>query len=222
MNELDNILKNIALLKTIPSEFWNENPQIKKSIIKKDYNTGEIIHYEGDLCTFIDVIIDGEVVIERIDESGNLMTITEFYKNDILGGNLIFSRNSHYPMMVSAKTKASLISISKELVFQLCTINSDFLKIFLEYISDNATLLGDKIKHYVNRSIRESLIAFLKNEYAMQNSPVIKLNTSKKDIAHRIGVQRTSLSRELQKMKKEGLINFDKETITIINVDIIV
>ncbi|NLZ83309.1 MAG: winged helix-turn-helix domain-containing protein, partial [Clostridiales bacterium] len=44
----------------------------------------------------------------------------------------------------------------------------------------------------------------------------IKLNMTKKALAERIGVQRTSLSRELAKMRAEGLILFDKDAITIL------
>ncbi|MBR0599297.1 Crp/Fnr family transcriptional regulator [Clostridiales bacterium BAD-6] len=221
MNDLNELFKNFTLLKTIPFHSLSENRNAGNSIKKTVYNQGEIIHFDGDICTYIDIIISGKVVVERIDDSGNLMTITEFYPDDVLGGNLIFSKNPHYPMMVSAKTDVSLISLSKGLVFEFCATNTDFLKVYLEYISDHATLLGDKIKHYVNRSIRESLIAFLKNEYKLQKSSTIQLNTSKKAIADRIGVQRTSLSRELQKMKKEGLLIFDKDSITIINMDML-
>ena len=39
---------------------------------------------------------------------------------------------------------------------------------------------------------------------------------TKKVLADKIGVQRTSLSRELSKMKNDGLIDFDSESITIL------
>jgi DNA-binding transcriptional regulator LsrR (DeoR family) len=39
---------------------------------------------------------------------------------------------------------------------------------------------------------------------------------TKKALADKIGVQRTSLSRELSKMKKDGLIECDSESITIL------
>ena len=42
------------------------------------------------------------------------------------------------------------------------------------------------------------------------------LNTTKKALAEKFGVQRTSLSRELAKMKKDGLIDYDVKTITLL------
>jgi CRP-like cAMP-binding protein len=187
----------------------------------RDYNKDKVIHFDGDLCANVEIILSGQVIVERIDESGNLFTITEFFPDDILGGNLVFSKNPHYPMTVTAKTDSSLLVIQKELLFELCSSHTEFLKQYLEYISDHALLLGDKIKHYVNRSIRESLVAFLKNEYKLQRSNKIILHTSKKSLADRIGVQRTSLSRELQKMKNEGLIEFGAVSITVIDFNLL-
>ncbi|PKM57572.1 MAG: Crp/Fnr family transcriptional regulator [Firmicutes bacterium HGW-Firmicutes-3] len=207
---------NYTLLKPIPNEYIKSclNHQTMKITT---YSKDQVIHFEGDISTNAELILSGQVVVERIDESGNLMTITSLLTDDILGGNLVFSKNPYYPMTVTAKIDTTLLVIQKELLFNLCSNNSTFLRHYLEYISDHTLLLGDKIKHYVNRTIRESIIAYLKNEYKLHNSNTILLSSSKKALAERIGVQRTSLSRELQKMKNEGLIEYDATSITILN-----
>lgn len=188
-----------------------------KAIRLRSYARGEIIHFDGDRCDEIEIIIHGKVSIERIDEDGNLMAITQFQPDDILGGNLLFSSNPVFPMTVTAKEKVELLAMPKELVFRLCSESTGFLELFLEYISDHALLLGDRIKHYVNRTIRESIVAYLRNEHLIQGGSRIRLTTSKKALADRMGVQRTSLSRELQKMKNEGLIDYDADSITILD-----
>ena len=87
---------------------------------------------------------------------------------------------------------------------------------YLEFTSDRAFILGDKIKHYINKTIRESIMNYLNYESKIQNSNRIKLNTTKKSLAEKIGVQRTSLSRELAKMRDDGLILFDTDSITLL------
>jgi len=47
--------------------------------------------------------------------------------------------------------------------------------------------------------------------------PVIRLHYSKKELAERLGVQRSSLGRELNKMRREGLLEYDARTITLKN-----
>ena len=95
--------------------------------------------------------------------------------------------------------------------------NHEFLRSYLEYVSDHTVILGDRIKHYVNRTIRESIISYLNYECKKQNSTTIKLSMTKKALAERIGVQRTSLSRELAKMRAEGLIEFDSVSIKLLH-----
>lgn len=181
-----------------------------------EYGKNSVIHFEGEMCTKLEIILSGRVAVEQIAESGRLMTVAEFYGNDILGGNLLFSKNPHYPMTVTAKKPAVILEINKQRLFQLFTDNQDFLRIYLGFISDHANILGNNIRRYVNRTIRESMIDFLNYEAKKQNTNQIRLNLTKKALAEKIGVNRTSLSRELAKMRKDGLIVYDGQTIEVL------
>ena len=48
---------------------------------------------------------------------------------------------------------------------------------------------------------------------------VIFMNMSKKEWADKLGVQRPSLSRELMNMKKDGLIDYDRKNIKILDLE---
>ena len=208
-------MKQTVLLKSLSAD--EIRPYLAEGRFKiSSYGKNSIVHFVGEICSKLEIILTGGVVVERIDESGNLMTVAEFLSDDILGGNLLFSRNPHYPMTITAKQPTVILEINKELLFQLFSDNHEFLKRYLEFVSDHATILGDRIKHYVNRTIRESILSYLDYERRKQNSSHIRLNITKKALAERIGVQRTSLSRELAKMKKDGLINFDSDSIELV------
>ncbi len=199
------LIRQTVLLKTVCADEIRQYMG-EGSFKTTTYGKNNIVHFDGDICTKLEIILKGCVVVERIDESGNLMTVAEFLSDDILGGNLLFSKIPHYPMTITAKQPTLILEINKERLFQLFTDNHAFLMRYLEFVSDHATILGDRIKHYVNRTIRESLMSFLEYESKQQNSNYIKLNKSKKALAERMGVQRTSLSRELAKMRDAGLI----------------
>jgi len=181
------------------------------------YSKNHVVHFAGDVCSKLEIILSGSVVVERIDESGNLMTVAEFLSDDLLGGNLLFSKNPYYPMTITAKSPTVILEINRERLFQLLSVHPDFLRRYLEFVSDHAMILGDRIKHYVNRTIRESILSYLDYESKKQNSRRIKLNITKKALAERIGVQRTSLSRELAKMRDDGLIQFDVGSIELLS-----
>ena len=215
MNDYLELIKQAALTKSIESEeitFYISEGSFK--IIT--YLKNNIVHFVGETCSKLEIILAGKVTVERIDESGNLMTIAEFLSGEILGGNLLFSKNPHYPMTITAKQPTIILEINKDRLFQLFSDNHEFLKSYLEFVSDHATILGDRIKHYVNKTIRESVMCYLDYERRKQNSNNIKLGITKKALAEKIGVQRTSLSRELAKMRDEGLINFNAESIEML------
>ena len=208
-------MRQIDLIKSIkPEEI--ESYLSEGSCNITEYGKNNIVHFVGELCSKLEIILSGKVVIERIDESGNLMTIADFYGGDVLGGNLMFSKNPYYPMTVTAKDATLILEINKTRLFQLFSDNHDFLKSYLEYVSDHTVILGDRIKHYVNRTIRESITSYLDYERKKQNSNIIKLSMTKKALAERIGVQRTSLSRELAKMREDGLIEFTPVSISLL------
>ena len=209
------LIRNTTLIKSLSYGDVNTN-RINGKLKIVSYKQNSVIHFDRELCSTLEIIISGKVVIDRIEESGNLLTISEFYKDDILGGNLLFSKNPYYPMTVSTQLSTDILEIDKEVLFELFCNNPVFLRTYLELTSDRAFILGDKIKHYVNKTIRESIMNYLNYESKKQKSNHIKLNITKKALAERIGVQRTSLSRELAKMRKDGLIVFDRNSITIL------
>lgn len=182
-----------------------------------EYKKDNIIHFDGEVCDKLEIILSGKTIIDRIDESGNLLNITDFSDGDILGINLMFSTDPYYLMTVTADIDTLILEIPKDLLFTLLSSNKDFLKTYLEFAADNTSLLANKIKYFVKKTIRESIITYLKHEYVKQKSYNIKLSIPKKLLAEKIGVKRTSLSRELKKMKDEGLITYNSKYINILD-----
>lgn len=180
------------------------------------YRSNNMIHLDGEMCTKLEIIISGTIVVERIDESGHLLTVSEFTRGDILGGNLLFSRNPYFPMTITSKSDAKLLEINKETLIDLLNSHHEFLLTYLQFLSDRTFVLSDKIKHYMGRTIRESILNYLNYERKKQHTDTIRLPMTKKELAETIGIQRTSLSRELAKMRDDGLVVYDRETITLL------
>lgn len=213
--QYEKLINDSALLKTLSQD------EIRACLAAGQfhiaaYKKNTMIHLENEPCTKLEIILSGSVTVERIDESGGLMTVAEFFQGDLLGGNLLFSKNAYYPMTIMARRHTVILEMNKELLFELFCVNPGFLRLYLEYVSDHTFLLGDKIKHYVNKTIRESVMSYLKYESRTQGINPIRLNITKKALAEKIGVQRTSLSRELAKMRRDGLISYDQKTIKLL------
>lgn len=185
----------------------------------KDYEKNSIIYLQNEKCESLDIILKGVITIQKIDKDGKILTINDFISGEILGENLLFSASSNYPMTVTSKTDCTLLHVKKELVLKLCQLNIEFLTNFLMSLSGKTLILSNKIKSLTMKTIRQLIIDFLLIESFSQKSSKVKLNMSKKDLAEKLGVQRSSLSRELNKMRSDGLVEFDANYIYIKDIE---
>lgn len=208
------VLAGLDLFKSFPREELKARLEASGYEIKV-YEKDQVIHLQNEVCKSMDIILEGKVVIQKIDEEGNVLTINVFSAPEIIGAHLIFSTNNIYPMTVVADSEVVILRLNRKLIIELGQSNPDFMVALLQVISDRIMILADKIRTISHSTIREQIIAFLTYEYHMQQSPVIKLNYSKKELAERLGVQRTSLSRELNKMRRDGLLDYDARAITL-------
>jgi CRP/FNR family transcriptional regulator, dissimilatory nitrate respiration regulator len=213
-----NILKSTPLFRDFELDYLNSFLSESEYVIKT-YGKEDIIFIEDDVCTTLSIVLDGSVEIQKIDSSGKVLTVAQFTDGDTFGENLIFGDRNLYPMTVVSKSKTIVLHLPKASVVKLCQINTSFLNEFLKTLSNRAVNLSSKLKEVTLKTIRQKVCEFLLMRYSQTNSTTIKLSMSKKEWADKIGVQRPSLSRELIKLKDEGIINFDKDTIEILDLD---
>jgi CRP-like cAMP-binding protein len=187
----------------------------------KTYTKESVIYLQNETCNSMDIILDGNIIIQKIDAEGNVLTISDFTLGDVIGENLLFSSSNKYPMTITAKSKTEILHIKRELILKLCQTNNCFLNIFLKSLSDKSMMLTKKITTLSMNNLRQSIIDFLMYENHRQKSSKIKLNMTKKELSEKIGVQRSSLSRELNNMRADGLIDFDAKHIYIIDINML-
>lgn len=181
-----------------------------------EFGKEEILHFQKENCEYMEIILEGEVRIQNIDENGNILTIESFFVGDIIGANLLFSKDSRYPMTIISAKKTFTLKLNKAEIIYLCHKRESFMIRLFEEISDKAVILSGKINDITNKTIRQRIMEYLNNERNIQNSSIILLKISKKELAEKLGVARSSLGRELKKMKEEGLVDYDPWTITIL------
>ncbi len=179
------------------------------------YNKGQLVYLQNEICQSMDIILEGEVSIQKIDAEGNILTIQTFSAMNHIGANLLFSSRKKYPMTVAVEADAVILHLERELVVDLIQNNRSFMEALLQAISDRTLILTDKINAISLSTIREQLLSYLHYESRIQQSNTVTLDISKKKLAEKLGVQRSSLGRELQKMRADGLISYDRKTIIL-------
>lgn len=184
----------------------------------KKYTKGTIIHFQNEECRSLDIILDGSVAVQKFNENGNILTVSFFSAKEIIGANLLFSTQNKYPLMIVADSPVVILHLYKETIALFMKHHTDFAFSLLSVVADKTLLLADKIDKISLKTIRQRLLEYLYREYKRQKSRVVKLNMTKKELAEYLGMQRSSLGRELKKMREEGLVEYDARTITLIKI----
>ena len=85
----------------------------------------------------------------------------------------------------------------------------------LEILSENNFKITRKLHIISTSSLRERIAIWLID--AMDENLDVTLHMNREQLADFLGVARPSLSRELMRMQKDGLVEVDRKTIRICN-----
>ncbi len=185
----------------------------------ESFSRDALVAQEGDHCERIGIVLQGEVELQNIYPSGKVATLTTMGPGNIFGEAILFSNRDTYPINIVSRTKATILFLKKEQIVHGLTHHPVLLENFLSLLSNRLMMMSQKVKVLSLDTIRHKLCNFLLKEMKEQGSKTIQLNLSRKAMAEHMSVQRPSLSRELIKMKEEGLIDYEKKTITILDVE---
>jgi len=178
------------------------------------YAKHSYIHFEQDRCDSLEIILEGAIYIEQLDEDGSAKIIREEHAGRVFGLNSIYSTNRQYLMNIVAAQNSTILRIPKHVIDELLT-SFQFRINFLRLLSDNSIQLGQSLKQTHRVTLRQQIVHYITTQEQIQQTSRISFHTSKSTLAKHFGVERTSLSRELQKMKNDGLIDYDRYTIQL-------
>lgn len=218
MDDIYNDLKVCMLFNNISkdeiSTFLN-----KYNYTISNYNKNDIISLEDSECNRIAIILDGTVAVKKILASGRSVTITTLSKGNVFGEVIVFSDKNILPATITAISNSRIIFINKNEIVEFCSNNQTFLKNFMKLLSCKILTLNKKVYELSLHSIRQKIANYLLKEYTNQKSKTIILKTTKNKLAEELGIPRPSLSRELIKLKDEGIIQYNKNIIKILNIE---
>ena len=194
-----------------------EKELLSSNLIIRLYHKDEFVHFEGDICDNLEMIHNGSIHIEQLDIEGNAKTVQEYSTGSFFGLNFLFSSNKYFLMNVIASSDTIILSVKKDIIIKFIDGNREFRYKFIKIVSDNTRRMGMKIKTDFRVTLRDKIINYINAESTKQQSEYIVFHTTKTGLAKEFGVERTSLSRELQKMKKLKILDYDRNGIILTN-----
>ncbi|WP_459130009.1 Crp/Fnr family transcriptional regulator [Guggenheimella bovis] len=177
---------------------------------KKD----EVVIREGERVQKIYVLLEGSLYIQKDDYWGNRSILAEISPGEMFGEAYVAPESGGFLNEVYALTDSKVIAFNVLELLSTCQAGCSFHQKVIQNlfftISEKNRKLVQKISHLTKRSTREKLLSYLSEEEKRQGSPTFSIPFNRQELADYLSVDRSAMSSELSKLKREGLIEYDK------------
>lgn len=179
----------------------------------KSYKKGQYVYYNGQIVTDVCLVLSGSVEIENVDILGRKSILGIAEVGDIFAES--YACIPGQPMLVDVITRedSEILFINVPALFaasSTCGHGGKLLQNLLRISSRKNLNLSMRIFHSAPKTIRARLYSYFSEQIAIQGSSNITIPLDRQQLADYLGVDRTALSKELGKMKAEGLLDFHK------------
>lgn len=181
------------------------SPRIRKA------SSGEFLSYPEEVIEDTGIVLDGKIHMISEDFWGNQNIIAEFTENALFGEAHSISRSPMFFSLVAVESSTLLFFKTQKILDTARRGDSGILKLYHNLM----TIIIQKKLNYMKkadilsrRNLREKVSAFLSEECQKSGTPSFTIPYDRQQMADYLSVDRSALSKELSKMKKEGILDY--------------
>lgn len=191
-----------------------EDVLICLSATKRNYRKGEYIFRVGEHISSVALLLEGSVHIQREDYWGNLSILNKFFKGEVFGEAYAISENRAILNNVVAVENSVILFLDFNRIFIACSSGHKFysvlIKNFFSLLAEKNRILAQKLGHMSQRTTREKLLSYLSEQSIKSGSPSFDIPFNRQQLADFLSVDRSAMSKELCKMRDDGLLSFNR------------
>lgn len=178
------------------------------------YKKGDYVLREGEHLSDIMILVDGRLHIQKDDYWGNRSILEQISMGEMFGEAYIAPESGPLLNDVVAAEDSVVIFFNAKQIIATCSSSCRFHTMVVQNlfftISEKNRKIVRKLSHMSKRSIREKLISYLSEEATRQNSSSFVIPFNRQQLADFLFVDRSAMSNELSKMRREGLLEFER------------
>ena len=183
----------------------------------KSYMSGEVIVHQGDILENIGIILSGSAVGKKYTPDGEEIIVSNMNVNSIFGDVLSGAIGFASPVTVQSKTACQVLFVNyQQLLFSQSSASNKVLQNMIQNISRKYFAQNKRMDILMLKSVRSKVMSYLEWQSTINNSTSFEINLDRRLLADFLGVERSALSRELSRMKKDGLIDYHKSSFTLL------
>ena len=181
---------------------------------------GQTVLREGDSTESVGIVLTGAVQILREDYFGNRSIMGYIGPTQLFGESYAFSGAKTLPVSVVADADGSVLLIDSRRISSCCANVCEFhnrmIENMLRLVATHNLMLHQKIYITSKRSTREKLMTYLLSQAKQHGSNRFTIPFDRQALADYLEVDRSGLSVEISKLRKEGVLESEKNTFTLL------
>lgn len=182
----------------------------------ESFSKGDILLHEGDECREMGLILEGNCIGETFTESGRRDIAALLGEGEVFGDVLAMSRGGKSPVTLTAENNVLVMFIPFEkLMSASIKPNNLLLHNLTQIISEKYFSLLFRVNCLSKPTLREKILYYLHEMKQKSGSSTFSVDFNRSQMADFLAADRSALSRELSNLKKEGIIDFYKNTFSI-------
>lgn len=190
--------------------------------VTKEFRAGDYIFREEDRPQYLYLILEGKVSVVKDFASGRQDILYVAVQGDVFGEDFFQPERTKYWFDAIAQEKTIALLLPWRFFFEFCSnacehhqrVNQNMLEILSAknfYMTKKAHILS-------STTLREKISVWLLENMV---EGTVTLDMNREQMAAYLGVTRPSLSRELMKMQKEGILSVNRDRITVLDAELL-
>ena len=170
---------------------------------------------EGSPASYVGILLSGRAQIVQVDYYGNRSILAEVAAAEMFAEAFACAEVGEIPVSVIADEPCEVMLIDCSHILHTCTNNCGFhQQLIFNLMKDLAVktlMFHRRIEITSKRTTRDKLMAYLMMLAKQKGSDHVDVPFDRQELADYLEVDRSGLSAEIGKMKKEGLIDCQKQ-----------
>ena len=210
---------DIPLFQGLEREEISEVLQRFHALIKH-FPKSDYIYLAGDCVENLCVVLEGTVQMIKEDIWGEKSIIANLEAGSVFAENCLgkLGERSVVSYFVASDSEVLMLPLGRAL-FDVNTNSKASQRLMCNIVSilaDNNTRLIEKTEILCKKTLRSKILAYLEQEARNNACRQFTIPFNRTDLANYLDADRSALTRELARMKEEGIIDYNKNTFTIL------
>lgn len=221
MNELLKLLQRTELFRNLPEDILLREALPCGQL--QELNPNQFVIEPQQKVDFFSIVVSGKIHIMHLFPDGSFSLMTALTRGEIMGLDLICTRNQISPYHAAAAAPTKLLTFPADLLLKPGKLREDCrqetLNRLLTIISQYNMKKEYRLAILSQKGLRERIITYLMMQSNKRRTNTFRIPFTREEMAAFLCVNRSALSHELSLMEQEGLITFRKNEFTLLQRD---